>query len=107
MGLFDMLPKGSQVKIWDCIMKGYQVGDEVPMEGDYVVLLVEGGFVRVKNGVISDMAEDAKPRFPEDFPDETCYDKWGQIISSKDELFGTGMFGTDYHRPTNLDDKTS
>ena len=49
MGLFDTLPRGSQLKLWYCDMTTKRVGDAVPDFGldKYVVLLREGGYVIV------------------------------------------------------------
>lgn len=101
MSTYDMLPEGSQVKCWDCEMKTYQVGDTVSLPPIYVVLLREGGYVRVEGGIITKILEARETYFPEDFPGVVCIDKWGKIVQSKDDLRGT--FGRDYYDW--LDDK--
>lgn len=95
MGIYDVLPKGSQVKLWNCIgLK--KVGDTVASFDleKYVVLLREGGYVIVDNGVITDIVEyddncKCKKNYcPNDFTGIKCFDKWGNFISSADELVG-------------------
>jgi len=99
MGLFDSLPKGSQVKLWGCTMATKKVGDKVPDFGlkEYIVLLREGGYVSVKNGKIAHIMEDTALHFkPSDFP-APCFSKWGQRVTDKD-LEQTGLLGTeDYY----------
>ena len=53
--MYDILPKGSQVKCWKCEMKTIDVGHKVGKldgEKNYVVLLREGGLVEVRKGKI-------------------------------------------------------
>ncbi|MFA7101498.1 MAG: hypothetical protein WC196_07230 [Bacilli bacterium] len=91
MGVYDMLPKGSQLKLWNCEMVTKKVGDSVPDFGlsEYVVLLREGGYVKVVAGKITEIKENSKLNFyPEDFPDVVCFDKWGGRVSSRNELIG-------------------
>jgi len=100
MGVYDMLPKGSQVKLWSCEMVTKKVGDVVPAFGleEYVVLLREGGFVRVVNGTITEIRENSKlDYYPEDFPNIICFDKWGCEVGSHSDLVGEfqGMVGMD------------
>ena len=100
MGVYDMLPEGSQVKLWDCEMVTKKIGDAVPDFGlpEYIVLLREGGYVRVKDGVIAEIKENSKIDFyPEDFPDIVCFDKWGCEIGSHKDLIGQfqGLAGMD------------
>lgn len=97
MGVYDMLPKGSQIKCWECNMKVKNIGDRVPsLYLEYIVLLREGGFVRVKDGIIKEIVEDHKPRYPEDFPGIPCIDKWGKLVPNKDSL-PKGMFESQYY----------
>ena len=106
MGVYDCLPKGSQVKLWDCDMTTKRIGDAVPSFDlpKYVVLLREGGYVLVENGVITKIVENHGRKFyvPEDFPDIPCFDKWGDSIKSRNELIGQfqGIAGMDdpYYR---------
>lgn len=98
MGVYDMLPKGSQLKCWDCDMTTKQVGDSVTdYFPEYIVLLQEGGFARVKDGIITEIVEDGKPRYPEDFSRLPCIDKWGDVVENKDALEGRCMFGYHYY----------
>ena len=60
MGLYDMLPKGSQVKCWTCEMRQLKMGDYVPvlnLPSEYIVLLREGGYIRVDRGMIVEIVE--------------------------------------------------
>lgn len=100
MGVYDMLPKGSQVKLWDCEMVTKKKGDQVPDFGlpEYVVLLREGGFVRVENGTITEIRENGALKFyPEDFPGIVCLDKYGGRVEKYDQLIGQfqGIAGMD------------
>lgn len=92
MGVYDMLPKGSQLKLWECEMVTKKVGDTVPDFGldEYVVLLREGGFVYVEKGIIKKIEENNGKKFytPEDFVNAPCFDKWGNMVSSGSELIG-------------------
>ena len=92
MSVYDVLPKGSQVKCWSNSMRLMQIGDEVPKldpdNSSYVVILREGGYVRVESGVIFDIVEDYKPYSPEDF-DLPCCDKWGNEVGTSEDLIGT------------------
>ena len=100
MGAYDMLPKGGLVKLWGSEMVTRKVGDVVPDFGleEYVVFLREGGYVRVKDGIISEIRENSKFDFyPEDFPGIICFDKWGCEVRSHDDLIGElqGTMGMD------------
>jgi len=100
MGVYDMLPEGSQVKLWYCEMVTKKIGDTVPdfSLGEYIVLLREGGFVRVKNGIITEIRENSKiDYYPEDFEGLVCFDKWGCEVGSHKDLIGEfqGMAGMD------------
>jgi len=91
MGVYDTLPGGSQLKLWDCEMITKKVGDSAPdfdLE-EYIVLLREGGYVRVKKGVITEIKEDnTYYYYPEDFVGIPCFDKWGNPVSSHNDLIG-------------------
>jgi len=65
MGVYDMLPKGSQLKLWNCEMITKKVGDSVPDFDlpEYVVLLREGGYVKVTAGKITEIKENSKINF--------------------------------------------
>ncbi|MFA7101218.1 MAG: hypothetical protein WC196_05745 [Bacilli bacterium] len=100
MGVYDMLPKGSQLKLWNCEMITKKVGDSVPDFDlpEYVVLLREGGYVKVTAGKITEIKENSKINFyPEDFPGVACFDKWGGRVGSHKELIGQfqGVSGMD------------
>jgi len=76
------------------------VGDAVPDFGlpEYIVLLREGGFVRVKDGIITEIKENSNlDYYPEDFPDIICFDKWGSRVGSYEDLIGElqGVSGMD------------
>jgi len=76
------------------------VGDSVPDFSlpEYVVLLREGGFVRVKDGIITEIRENSNlDYFPEDFPGIACFDKYGGRVDSHEDLAGElqGVAGMD------------
>ena len=98
MGLYDILPKGSQVKLWCCEMQYVNIGDSVPnfdLE-EYIVLLREGGYIRVRDGIVTEIVEDGEPRGPEDF-EVSCFDKWGNFVMTSEDLEGVGYLGEDYY----------
>ncbi|MBU2072713.1 MAG: hypothetical protein KKA68_20970 [Gammaproteobacteria bacterium] len=78
-----------------------QVGDIVPDFGlpKYIVLLREGGYVIVENGIITKIIENCGKKFyaPEDFSGVPCFDKWGCEVGSHSDLVGEfqGMVGMD------------
>jgi len=92
MGVYDYLPKGSQVKLWDCMMTTREVGDAVGDFGlpKYVILLREGGYVLVEKGIITKIVENHGRKFylPQDFPNITCFDKWGNEVQDASDLRG-------------------
>ncbi len=97
MGVYDTLPGGSQVKCWDCDMTTKQVGNVVPeLAPEYMVLLREGGYVHVLNGVIAEIVEDGVPRYPEHFT-VPCFDKYGTQVYTGRVMVGlfAGLFGMD------------
>ena len=99
MGCYDTTPKGAQVKLWDCNFKRIEVGSEVEdyRPAEYIVLLQEGGYIRVKNGIVMEIIEDDKPRYPEEFVPLPCYDKWGADIETTEDLKSRDMFGYNYY----------
>lgn len=105
MSIYDMLPRGSQVKLWDCTMETKQVGDVVSSFGleKYIVLLREGGYVIVEKGIITKIVENYGRKFyyPEDFPNIPCVDKWGAPIQCREDLAGTlsNIFADPYYYP--------
>jgi len=92
MGMYDCLPKGSQVKLWECTLAELKVGDTVLDFGlpKYIVLLREGGYVLVNEGVITLIEENLGKRYyyPEDFPGVPCFDKYGNQVATKEDLIG-------------------
>ena len=92
MGMFDCLPKGSQVKLWDCTLATKEVGDTVLDFGlpRYIVLLREGGYVLVEEGIITLIEENNGKQYyyPEDFPSIPCFDKYGNQVSNRNDLVG-------------------
>lgn len=102
MGVYDSLPNGSQVKCWGCEMITKKIGDTVcparfsPDDSGYVVLLREGGYVRVQDGIITEIVEDGVPRYPDQF-DVPCIDKYGSEITEREDLVGglQGVVGMD------------
>ena len=97
MGVYDILPKGSQVKCWKCEMRHLDVGDKVgKLNGykDYIVLLREGGYVIVTKKKISLILEDSTVRgvYNETLP---VFDKYGNEIHSMGEL--KGLLGENYY----------
>ena len=100
MGMFDSLPRGSQVKCWFNMLVVLKVGDSVPtLYTDYVVLLREGGYVRVKDGTITKIVENLgrKYYYPKDFPNLPCIDKWGKAIQGDGDLEGIGLLNEHYY----------
>lgn len=92
MGAYDILPKGSQVKCWGDEMKLRKVGSTVYDFGlpEYIVLLREGGYVKIEKGIITKIIENHGQKFyyPENFKDIPCLDKWGNQVASRDDLIG-------------------
>ncbi len=91
MGVYDMLPKGSQVKLWECELHTKKIGDAVANFSlpEYIVLLREGGFVRVKDGIITEIRENSRLNYyPEDFPGTPCFDKYGGRVDTYEDLVG-------------------
>jgi hypothetical protein len=85
MGLFDILPKGSQVKCWDSTMRSIKVGDFVcPLiKKSHIIILQEGGFVNVNSkGKIITIVEDGIHYNYDDFI-YPCFDKWGNKWSTE------------------------
>lgn len=98
-----MLPKGSQVKCWACEYKTYHVGDSVPSipyfggsAREYIVLLAEGGCVRVEDNKIVKIVESQKAYYPEDF-DLLCVDKWGETVRNRADLEHRNIMGGHYY----------
>lgn len=91
MGVYDILPRGSQVKCWENRLVCYKVGDNVPSIvggcSSYIVLLVEGGYVQVEGDKITKIVENEqrKAYYPEDFK-MPCFTKWGDLVETREEL---------------------
>ena len=98
MNTYDTLPDGSQVKCWECESRMLVVDRLVPDLGmeEYVVLLREGGYVKVEDRVIVEIVEDDVPRFPEDFK-VPCIDKWGSTVRNRKDLKKVGALGENYY----------
>lgn len=91
MGMYDDLPGGSQIKCWNNLLQMVDKGDMVPdiqRTSNYIIILREGGFVRVKDSVVVDIVEDRVPYHPSNFEGEICFDKWGSRTLNDDELEG-------------------
>jgi len=100
--MYDLLPGGSMVKLWGCEMKVLRVGDSVPPLypfPKYIVLLREGGYVRVKENIITKIVENHGRKYykPSDFPGVQCVDKWGTALNNDEDLIRDDMMGEDYY----------
>ncbi len=98
MGIYDILPDGSQVKCWECEMKVLHVGDKVgKLDGakSYIVLLREGGYVKVKKRKISKIVEDGVHYLIMDLKPLPIFDKYGNRIYSTFDL--KDIFGYEYY----------
>jgi hypothetical protein len=80
MGMYDVLvmPDGeyAQIKIFDNVLEVYEVGDVVPMPGDYSILLQEGGSANFIDG-----------RYVSWTPDPLCrtiFNKWGRRLHDEE-----------------------
>lgn len=98
MGVYDILPDGSQVKCWKCEMKIIDVGKKVGKldgEKDYIVLLREGGYINIIKGKIDKIEEDGFKYLIMDFYPLPIFDKYGNRINSVFNL--KDPFGEDYY----------
>ena len=89
MGMFDYIEvdnKYGQVKLWDCEMVTYRVGDTVPRGGDFSIAMREGGYANVWDGKIKSWTDAAEFK--------TILDKWGAEFSPEDVI--RGLLGEDY-----------
>jgi hypothetical protein len=69
-------------------MRDIDVGHCVPaLARDYIVLLREGGYVKVIAGIVTEIVEDGISRYPEQF-DLPCFDKWGNRVSRLPDMIG-------------------
>jgi len=97
MGNYDCLPGGSQVKLWESEYRTLKIGSKVtPYYPEYIVLLHEGGYVRVSQGIITEIWEDEILRYPKDF-DVPCLSKWGEFLETDLDLEGIGIMGEHYY----------
>lgn len=77
MGVYDTLIDGerqAQVKCFTNALESYEVGDEVPLKGTYIIVLPEredARFALVKDGIFVGLTE-CPPNF---------IDKWGGYLS--------------------------
>lgn len=90
MGCYEILPKGSQVKCWECKMQCKNLGDQVPSvdgERSYYVILREGGYVKVVDNHITEIVEENELRVY--IPELThvsqlpAFDKYGNRVTRK------------------------
>jgi len=89
MGVYDILPKGQQVKCWWSEMRDVNFGDQVPNisgESNYSIALREGGYANVTDCRLVSVTE--KPLH------STLFDKYGDPIENLSE--STGEFGENY-----------
>jgi hypothetical protein len=85
MGVYDILPKGSQVKCWSNDFRRINVGDYVIplLKKRHYILLQEGGYVEVHaTGRVLKIVEDKTPYTDADFGSR-CFDKWGNRWSEE------------------------
>lgn len=87
MGMFDDITVGDrtgQVKLWDCLLTQYGVGDEVPhlMADTYSIAMREGGFVNVTGHKVASWTDE--PIF------RPVVDKYGALFdeTTRGELDG-------------------
>lgn len=97
MGAVDYLPDGSQVKCWKCENKLIDIGKKVGKllgEKNYMVILREGGYIRVRRGKIVEILEDRiKHHYvTSEIP---MFDKYGSRVYDTDGL--KGILGEDYY----------
>ena len=89
MGSFDYIEVGDkdgQVKLWDCELVMYRVGDTVPQDGDFSIAMREGGYVNIQDGKLKSWTD--APEFT------AILDKWGAEFSPED--VSRGLLGGDY-----------
>jgi len=90
MGVYDTLPNGSQVKCWGSMMRMLDVGSKVGKLGDkkdYIVLLREGGYVKVIKKKIVKISSHREKKCPCDFK-LPVFDKWGDRVYCMNDLHG-------------------
>ena len=105
MLFYDILPNGAQIKcFYERRTRHLKVGDEVgglDRLPTYIILLREGGYIRVADRKIAEIVEDGWPYSVEDFEyPEYCYavfDKWGDRISPDNDLMHRGGLGEPYY----------
>ena len=95
MGLYDSFSipgtpaDGAQVKCFEEEMNHYKVGDNVPLVGNYGIVLREGGVAIIDEGVFV--------RWEKELPtDRRLVDKWGGAWVSSRENVGLGLPGETY-----------
>lgn len=72
MGSYDYMTdrdQVSQVKCFDCEMRDFKPGDQVPIAGSYSIALAEGGWANIDGGVFMGIFDE--PHF------DRRIDKWG------------------------------
>ena len=75
-----------QVKLWNCEMAMYHLGDKVPEDGDFSIAMREGGYVNVQDGKIKSWTDASEFKL--------ILDKWGADFSPED--ISRGILGEDY-----------
>lgn len=98
MGVYDILPDGGQVKCWGCEMKHLSVGSRVGKldgEKNYIVLLREGGYVKIIKRKIDTIEENGFKYLIMDLSPLPIFDKYGNRIYSTFDL--KDIFGEEYY----------
>ena len=97
MGVYDILPNGSQLKCWKCEMKKLTVGSRVgKLQGkrSYIVVLREGGYVEVRRGKIVKILEDRQKHHIVSL-ETPMFDKFGNRVYDTNGL--KDYLGSDYY----------
>ena len=98
MGVYDILPKGSQVKCWGSKMRHLDVGDKVGNivgEKNYIVILREGGYVKVIKKKINKIVENGVKYLIIEIEPLPIFDKYGDRMDHTDGY--KSPFGDDYY----------
>lgn len=107
MGCFDYVTDQAQVKCWEEGLKYYRVGDVVPAvagETTYGVILREGGWLWVEEGVLVEVVFAKRNFSPLSFRDEAVlgsprriwFDKWGERVTPERDLAAEHYYFNDY-----------
>lgn len=92
MGVYDTIIAGDkegQVKLWDCNLVTYRVGDKVRGSAagfpeNYSIAMREGGYVNIHSGILVSWTD--KPLH------SPVLDKYGEQLTKE----STGLFGDSY-----------